>query len=48
MVHIGEPMNRTPSSFSGYSNPAVVEFTRRALIYLQTAASEPKSLDPTG
>jgi hypothetical protein len=31
-----------------HPDPAVPELTRQALLYLQTAASEPKTLDPTG
>jgi hypothetical protein len=42
------PWLRTLVQLLRHPDPAVVELTRQALIYLQTAAAEPKSLDPTG
>jgi hypothetical protein len=42
------PWLRTLIQLLRHPDPAVPELTRQALIYLQTAASQPKTLDPTG
>jgi hypothetical protein len=42
------PWLRMLTQLLRHPDPAVPELTRQALLYLQNAAAQPNSLDPTG